>query len=468
VKYILEHRSVEATDHIYRQATRLLLWDVRYFRPLEKEEHPVFIDAAVGGVFAYRHLLDENAPGATLAAEEARARAAVFLEQQGYRLTDFELQETRVEKRKARTDYTLVWQAKPSKPGSYMQVGEAYLRLEVTVAGDEVTGLSRRFKLPEEWERRESALTLPNALLLAALTLVIAGMLAGGLVLFVKQVRSGEIQWRRSTALGVAVVGVVGLAELNQLSRLYQAYSTSESLATFWISSLTGLVVFPIFLGLVGWPLMGLAASLYPNAWQVFRGTGRRVWRRDAAVAIVVSLAAVAGLSQLNALIAARFHAYAPVQIDLVPDLFDASWPGAGFLLRSVLYCCFVPAMAAVLVYLFRYGWTRRAWWLWAAIPFLVVAVGPPLAHSWPEFLVGWTMRFLALAVAAGVVAGFFRDNVLAYLGAAFCLPLVRPLVELPLQPVAFFRWNGLLLALLALVFVGWMLSGGREASSAP
>jgi hypothetical protein len=179
-------------------------------------------------------------------------------------------------------------------------------------------------------------------------------------------------------------------------------------------------------------------------------------------------LAAAAGLSQLNALIAARFHAYAPIQIDLVPDLFDASWPGAGFVLRGVLSCCFAPAIAAVLIYLFRYGWARRAWWLWVAAPFLVVALGPPLAHSRPEFLVGWVMRFVALMVVAGVVASFFRDNVLAYLGVAFCLPLARPLVELLLQPAAFFQWNGLLLAFLALVLVGWMLSGGREASSAP
>jgi len=57
---------------------------------------------------------------------------------------------------------------------------------------------------------------------------------------------------------------------------------------------------------------------------------------------------------------------------------------------------------------------------------------------------------------------------VLAYLGAAFCLPLAQPLFELLIQPAAFFQWNSLLLAFLALVFVGWMLSGGREASSAP
>jgi hypothetical protein len=41
--------------------------------PLEKEEHVVFVDPANGRVFGYRHVLDEDAPGENLAADEARA-----------------------------------------------------------------------------------------------------------------------------------------------------------------------------------------------------------------------------------------------------------------------------------------------------------------------------------------------------------------------------------------------------------
>jgi membrane protease YdiL (CAAX protease family) len=464
VKYILEHRSIEEADQIYRQATRLLLWQVRYFRPLEKEEHLVFVDAAGGEVFSHRHALDENAPGATLSPEEARARAAAFLEQSGYRLGDFELQESKVNKRKARTDYTLVWQAKPGGPNTYMQVGEAYFRLEVDVAGDQVVGLARYFKLPEAWQRSQSAITLPNAILAGVSILVMAGLLAGGLVMLVIRVRRGEIQWRPAAKVGAVVVAIVALGELNQLATLYRGYSTSEPLSTFWIFNLAGLLVWPLLGGLAAWLLTGLATSLYPDAWRILRGSARRLWRRDAAIAIAVSLAAAVALNRVTALVVGRFHAHAPVQVDLVPDVFDAFWPGVGFLLRGLLYSLFLPAVAAVLVYLFRLGWARRAWWLWLGGLLVLVSLGPSFAHSMPEFLVGWGLSLVALTVAVVVVATLFRNNMLSYVGAAFCLPLAWPLVELLSQPAAFFRWNGLILAVLMLAVLGWLLAG-REST---
>jgi membrane protease YdiL (CAAX protease family) len=464
VKYILEQRSIEEADQIYRQATRLLLWQVRYFRPLEKEEHLVFVDAAGGEVFTHRHILDENAPGATLSTEEARARAAAFLEQSGYRLGDFELQESKVNKRKARTDYTLVWQAKPGGPNTYMQVGEAYLRLEVEVAGDQVVGLARYFKLPEAWQRSQSAVTLPNAVLAGVSIVMMAGLLAGGLVMLVIRVRCGEIPWGPAAKVGAVVVVIMALGQLNQLVKLYRAYSTSQPLSTFWIFNLAGLLVLPLLGGLAAWLLTGLATSLYPDAWRILRGSARRLWRRDAAVAIAVSLAGAAALNRVTAFIVGRFHTHAPVQVDLVPDVFDTFSPGVAFLLRGVLSGLLLPASAAVLIYLFRLGWTRRAWWLWLAALLVLVSLGPSFAHSMPEFLVGWGLSFLSLIGTLGLVALFFRDNLLAYVGAAFCLPLAQPLVELLSQPAAFFRWNGLILAVLMLAVLGWLLAG-REST---
>ena len=466
VKYLLQHRTVEETDRIYQQATRLVLWAVRYFRPLEKEEHLVFVDAGGSSVFAYRHLLDEDAPGASLSAEEAQARAAAFLEGSGYRLGDFELQESKINRRKARTDYTLVWQAKPGGPQAYMQVGEAYLRLEVEVAGDEVVGLARYFKLPEAWQRAQSAITLPNAVLAGLSMVMLAGLLAGGLVLLVIQVRRGEIQWTPAAKVAAAVLVLIALGELNQLVKLYRAYSTSQPLSTFWIFNLAGLLVLPLLGGLAAWLLTGLATSLYPDAWRLLRGCARRRWRRDAAIAIVVSLAGAVALSRLTALVAERFHSYAPVQVDLVPDMFDASWPGVGFLLRGVLSGLSVPAMAAVLIYLLRVGWARRAWWLWLGGLLLLVSLGPSFAHSLPEFFVGWGLSLLSLMGTVGLVALFFRNNILAYVGAAFCLPLAQPLVELLCQPAAFFRWNGLILGVLMLAVLAWLLPSGKLAEN--
>ena len=112
LRYLLERRSVEETDRIYRQATRLLLWEVRYFKPLEKEEHRVFVDADAARVFTYQHELDEDAPGASLSIDDARALAEKEMGQEGYQLASFDLQDSHGEKRKARQDYTFVWQAK--------------------------------------------------------------------------------------------------------------------------------------------------------------------------------------------------------------------------------------------------------------------------------------------------------------------------------------------------------------------
>ena len=161
--YLAERKSLEQADQIYRQATRLALWEVRYYRPLQKEEYPVFVDPVSGEVFGFRHALEENAPGASLSPEQARALAEQAVREHGYHLEDFELQSSDATKRKAREDYTLVWQAKPGDPRN---VGDAHYRLEVDIAGDQVVGFSRSFKLPEEWERAQEAQHSVNNILM--------------------------------------------------------------------------------------------------------------------------------------------------------------------------------------------------------------------------------------------------------------------------------------------------------------
>ena len=457
VRYLLENRSVQETDRIYRQATRLLLWQVRYFRPLEKEEHLVFVDPAAGSVFGYRHLLDEDAPGATLSSDEAQARAAEFLKLQGYQVNDFEAQEAVYKKRKARADYSLVWQSKDSGPSAPLTVKEAHFRLEVEVAGDQVIGLSRYFKLPEEWQRRRQATTLASVVLLGVSIILGAGLAGGGLLLFVRQVRRGEIRWRPAAGIGAVVALVLALAQLNQLPKFFEAYDTSQPLAAFWVAVVAGLVIVPILAGLLSALLIGLATSLYPQALMVFRGPARHAWRRDAVIAVGLSLATVAGLSHLGGLVAARFHTIAPVRVDIVPDLFDASWPGAAYFFRAALYALFLPAIVAGVAYLVRYGLERRASWVWLAGVLTLLSLGPSRAHSVAEFLVGGSVALLQVLAAVAFIVLIFRNNVLAYVSAAFCLPLAEPLASLFAQPAQFFRLNGVLLAVLVCLVLGWM-----------
>jgi membrane protease YdiL (CAAX protease family) len=463
VRYLLEHKSIKESDQTYRLATRLVVFEVRYFRPLEKDEHLVFLDPSSGRVFGYRMLLDDNAPGASLSPEQAQTLAAKYVEEQGYRLSDFDLQSSEAEKRKAREDYTLVWQAKAGDPRN---VADAHYRLEVDLAGDQVVSFARSFKLPEAWGRERGSSSLVNSVLSFAGYLAGLALVGAGVVLLVMQIRSGHMPWRPAAKVGALIGALMILAELNQWPTLDSQYVTSIPLSTWRLYNAVGLIVVPLLAGLLCWLLVGLAASLYPEAWNLLRSSSRRVWRRDAAVCIVLVLAAEAGLNKLAALFASRLHAFAPVGIGVFPDLFNAALPGGGFFLRALVESVVFICGLGLAIFVIRFGWTKRAWWLWAGILLALVGLGPASAHSVREFFAGWVMSFVPLAVAVAIVFWFFRNNLLAYLAAAFCLQVAQPLVSLLSQQAAFYRSNGLLLAVLAFFFLVWLLLVGRESEA--
>ena len=460
LRYLLEHLSVKGSEQLYRRATRLELWQVRFFKPMQKEEYQVFVDPTANRVFGYRHVLDEDAPGATLSADAARSLAEEFLQQEGYQLSNFELQNSEARKRKAREDYTLTWQAKPGDP---LNVGDAHFRIVVEIAGDQVVGTSRYFKLPENWTRQREASHLANSILVGLQSLLGIGLSALIIFLFVKQVRAGKILWRRSLWVGAVLAGLMVLMELTTLPLLYQRYSTSISLSNFWISVGTGLVVTPLFMGLAGWLVVALATSLYPDAWSLFHSAARRAWRRDALIVFILSIAAAVGSVNLSTLISDRFHAFAPVSFGIFPGLFDTASPGMAVLLHALVFTVLYGAMAGILIYLVRSGWLHREWWIWPAALLVLASLGPAGAHSVREYLAGWVMGLMPLAAAVAIAVWFCRSNILAYAGAIFCLQVAGTLVQLLSQPSMFFRWNGVLLLALGLLVLAWMIVAGGK-----
>ncbi len=464
--YLAERKTLQQADQIYRQATKLALWEVRYYRPLQKEEYVAFVDPGSGEVFGFHHGLEEDAPGASLAPGPARALAEQVVREHGYRLEGFELQSSDATKRKAREDYTLVWQAKSGDPRN---VGDEHYRLEVDIAGDQVVGFSRSFKLPEEWERAEESNTIVNNILIGVSVLTILMWVAGGLILFVNLVRSGQMQWKRSAKFGVLLAILGFLGALNGLNLAARGYDTSMPLAVWKLVIAVQLIVAPLVEGLLAWLLIGSAASYYPDAWKILSGAARRVWRRDALVALVLSLAAGAGLARVEALLTSVFHAYAPIKDELFPAAFSTQWPAAGFFLSSLTRSLMYAALLGLAIILIRAGWRRRAWWLWLGLALLLVSLGPTHVHSFAAFGVGWVMSLLPLLVAALVVGFFLRDNLLAYLMVLFCTQVAEPLIDLFSQASPFYLQNGAALALLTAAVLAWMLwsSGGVEGTKA-
>jgi membrane protease YdiL (CAAX protease family) len=456
LRYMLQRLSVERTDQVMRQATQPLLWEVRFFKPLQKEEYRVFVDVTDGRVFSYRHLLDEASPGASLTPEQALALGEKALAAHGYSLADFALQDTEAQKRKAREDYTLVWQAKPGDPRN---VGDAHYRLEVRIAGDQVVGFSRHFKLPEQWLRQQETSRLANSVLLGLEIAFGALLIAGAVWLFVRQVRHGKIRWVRSLKVAIVFALILALAELDQLPLLARLYDTSISFSNFELQIAVGLITAIVLGGLALWLVVALVTSLYPDAWKILRASARRVWRRDAAVALLVGIAVAFGMDKILALLANHFHAYVAMGFFGSLQAVNTALPGLDVFLRSLIYSVGGASVVGVAIYGALLGWRRRAWWFWAGLILLLVALGPGGAHSVAEYAVNWMMRFLPLVAGIIVLAVFFRNNPLAYVASAFASAVAAPLVELFSQPNSFARWNGAALAVLAAVVLTWLLA---------
>jgi membrane protease YdiL (CAAX protease family) len=465
IRYLLERRTVQQTDGIYRQSANLAVWRVRFFRPLQKEEHLVMLDPTDGKVYAYWHTLDEDAPGATLTPEAAQALAEKAVVEHGYALNDFELQNSESQKRKARMDYTLTWQAKPGDPRN---VGDEHYRLIVGIAGDQVVTFARHFKLPEDWVRQQEQTRLSKVLLVANSVLLLAGLIGGLLILFIIRLKAGQIAWRRSAKVA-ALVGVLFiLIELNSLPLLILRYQTYLPWKTFVLQSVVGLVVTPVVFALLAWLTVALATSFYPGAWRILGARDRRVWRRDALAAVVLTLAMGAGVGRLMALFTAHFHAVAPVATDLIPQSFNTYLPGAASFLNAFRYAILLPSTAALAIYILRVGLKRRAWWMLLVLVMGLVALGPSDAQSLGEYLAGWFVVFVPAAALVAIVAVWFRDNMLAYVGTAFCAGAAGALVRLLEEPQPFLRLNGVALAILAALALAWLFLGGNSRAAPP
>ena len=89
------------------------VWMTRYFKSLDQEEITVAIHPETGKVTGFGHTIPETRPGADLTPERAREIASQFAARFGWDTGAMELKESDAEKKKARRDYSLEWEAPP-------------------------------------------------------------------------------------------------------------------------------------------------------------------------------------------------------------------------------------------------------------------------------------------------------------------------------------------------------------------
>ena len=163
-------------------------------------------------------------------------------------------------------------------------IGEARIRLLLTVSGDELTGIAPFVHIPESFGRRYEALRSANNLI-ANLATVFAGLLygLGGCVLAVLWLaRRHWLLWRPPIVAGLIVGGLLAASSLAAAGTSWFGADTTETATTFWLKQ-GGVALLIVAAGGLAYALVFMAAEslsrrAFPHQPQLWR-----LWSRDAA-----------------------------------------------------------------------------------------------------------------------------------------------------------------------------------------
>ena len=249
--------GLEGATQVIGDPVQLWRWSNRWVRELEKEEFQATVTTS-GELVSFSHLIEEEAPGASLAEAEARRLAETFLTGElGRDLTALDFVEAQAQERPNRIDYTFSWKLRD------FAVGEAHYRFYVRLQGDQIGGFGEYLKIPEAWERDYAELRSRNETTgLVAGTLLILTILAM-LVSFFSGVRARDIRWKTAAIFGAIAAVLTLLAELNNLPLTSFSYDTTDTYGSFLTGQLLNSLFAAAAQGILIFFLTAAAEPLY-------------------------------------------------------------------------------------------------------------------------------------------------------------------------------------------------------------
>ena len=262
--YLQRTLGIPHTNALAREkGIPLWFWEMRWFKPLQKEEFGLSL-MPDGTIVAMSHTLLEAAPGADIPQEQARSLAEAYVtKDRGWDLRDWEpVSASTVAQPGGRSDHHFEWKR------TAWDVGESEMRLAVDVQGDRVDGYGYWLKVPEAFERR-FAEQRSRAGFISNLSyyLGVGGFGLVALFYYALGHRRGIFPWNEGAKAGVLVGLVVLLASLNYLPLSKAGYGTTQDYAVFWINELISTVISAAFV-----------AGTIMVLWAGGRYLGRRAW----------------------------------------------------------------------------------------------------------------------------------------------------------------------------------------------
>jgi membrane protease YdiL (CAAX protease family) len=424
-KYFLERRPVSFVSRLFERYRPVQHWMTRYFKSLDQEEVNVSVHPETGKVLGFTHTIPEDRPGADIAEDRARQIALAFAAAEGWDLAAMDLKESSSEKKKARRDYTLEWEARAGDPRN---LDEAHYRVHVEVAGDRVSSLRSYWKIPEAYERSRER---QNALSIAVLALRI-GMIAAGIVyalwLLIQATRKGLVRWRGAIRLAVPATLLFALAWLLSFELMLKDYNTAIPLETYQAVLYITLLMSVIFVFLILGAAAALIALFYPESMGALRAANRGLLGLDAAMALLAAAGFAILLNQHDAMLMDHHHAQALFAIGS-PDLIVSHAPALAAVAeaaRSLLMNAAALALIAIII--------KKLPQRWMLAPLALAALTVNLAggiRTPGEFALQYAMAAIWAGCAVLFCLCFARRNYLAYALVLWAMALRPAMMEL-------------------------------------
>jgi membrane protease YdiL (CAAX protease family) len=461
-KYFLERRPVSVVSGLFERYRPVQHWMTRYFKSLDQEEVSVSEHPETGKVLGFTHTIPEDRPGADIAVDQARQIASAFAAAEGWDVAAMDLKESSSEKKKARRDYTLEWEARAGDPRN---LDEGHYRVHIDVAGDRVSGLRSYWKIPETYERGRDR---QNALSIAVMALRIGAIAAAvvyALWLLIQATRRGLMRWGRAIRLAVPATLLFALGILLSFELMLKSYSTAIPLETYQATMYIGLLMTVIFMFLMLGAAAALIALFYPESMEAFRAANRGLLGLDAAAALLAAAGLWILLNQHDAMLMDHHHAQALFAIGS-PNLIVSRAPALAAVAMAAMSVLMNAATLALIAIVIK---KLPKWWMLTLLAVAALSVNLSGDIRTPgEFALQYAMAAIWAGCAVLFCLCFARKNYLAYALVLWAMALRPAMMELFGNGNAALERQGWIVAGVLAVTVVWAVAPAlrRKASA--
>lgn len=318
--YLERELGLKEANRLMSSEVSLWYWEVRFFRPLQKEEFQVRVTPA-GRIAGYEHVIEEARPGAKLDRAAAEAAARQFLAAHynaQFAGWDFLPEEANSEERPNRVDWSFTWEKRGFK------AKEAPYRLRVTLDDGRIAGFEEYLQVPEAWRRDYKKLRAGNDALAQIFFLPYILLTGAAVWLAIHLTRRGQTSWRLALRLGLVVAALLFLQNLNDWPHWGASYDTNSSYSSFLASRLGIALLIAVASALTITLILPAAEPLY-RSYQPDRLTLRNALTLRGIRSKEFFSAAVVGLSMAAShigyivafyILASRCGAWAPQELN--------------------------------------------------------------------------------------------------------------------------------------------------------